>query len=54
LDWIKDLPDDCTLEDIQYRLYVRQKIQRSLEAAAKGRVKTHSQVKKRLSRWLAK
>ena len=54
MDLIKELPDDCTLEDIQYKLYVRQKIQRSLEAATKGRVKTHAQVKKRLSKWLVK
>ncbi len=54
MDLIKELPDDCTLEDIQDKLYVRQKIQRSLEAAAKGKVKTHAQVKKRLSKWLAK
>jgi predicted transcriptional regulator len=54
IELIKDLPDDCTLEDIQYKLYVRQKIQRGLEAAARGKVKTHGQVKKRLSKWLAK
>ncbi len=54
IDLIKELPDDCTLEDIQYKLYVRQKFQRSLEAAARGKVKSHAQVKKRLSKWLAK
>lgn len=54
IELIRELPDDCALEDIQYRLYVRQKIQGSLEAAAKGRVKTHAQVKKRLSKWLVK
>ena len=54
LDLLKELPDNSTLEDIQYQLYVRQKIQRSMQAAAEGRVKTHAQVKKRLSKWLAK
>ena len=53
LDLVKKLPEDCTLEDVQYQLYVRQKIQRSMEAAAAGRVHTHEQVKKRLSKWLA-
>jgi len=53
MDLIKELPDDCTLEDIQYELYVRQKIQRSLEAATKGEVKAHAQ-EKRLSKWLVK
>ena len=34
LDLAKKLPDDCTLEDVQYQLYVRQKVERSMEAAA--------------------
>jgi predicted transcriptional regulator len=54
LDLVKKLPDDCTLEDVQYELYVRQKIERSMEAAAAGRVHGHEQVKKRLSKWLAR
>ena len=53
LDLVKRLPDDCTLEDVQHELYVRLKVQRSTEAAAAGRVHSHGQVKKRLSRWLA-
>ena len=35
------------------RVYVRQKLARSMEAAAAGRVLSHEQVKKRLSKWLA-
>ena len=53
LDLVKELPADCTLEDVQYQLYVCQRIQRSIEVAAMGRVHTHEQVKKRLSKWLA-
>ena len=30
---LENLPDDASLEDIQYHLCVRQKIQRGLEAA---------------------
>ena len=54
LDLVKKLPPDCTLEDVQYQLYVRQKIDRSMLAAASGRVTNHEQVKKRLSKWLAR
>lgn len=53
LDLVKRLPDDCTLEDVQHELYVRQKVERSMEAAAADRVHTHGQVKRLLSRWLA-
>ena len=54
LDLVKKLPADCTLEDVQYQLYVRQKIDRSMAAAASGRVTSHEQVKKRLAKWLAR
>jgi predicted transcriptional regulator len=53
-DVLKQLPDDCTLEDVQYQLYLRQKLEKSRTAAAQGRVVPHEEVKKRLSRWLAK
>jgi predicted transcriptional regulator len=54
LELVKNLPADCTLEDVQYQLYVRQKIDRSMLAAASGRVTSHEQVKKRLAKWLAR
>ena len=54
LDLVKTLPDDCTLEDVQYQLYVRQKVERSVQAASAGKVHSHDQVKKRLSKWLAR
>lgn len=54
LDLVKQLPESCTLEDVQHQLYVRQKIERSLEAAAAGHTQSHEQVKKRLSKWLAR
>ena len=53
LDLVRKLPADCTLEDVQYQLYVRQKIDHSMLATASGRVTSHEQVKKRLSKWLA-
>jgi predicted transcriptional regulator len=49
---LDNLPDDASLEDIQYHLYVRQKIQRGLSAAERGRTITHDEVVRRMSRWL--
>lgn len=54
MDLVKQLPEDCTLEDVQYQLYVRQKLEHSLEAAVQGHVHSHEQVKKRLAKWLAR
>jgi predicted transcriptional regulator len=48
------MPDDCTLEDIQYQLYLRQKLEKSRAASVKGRVVPHEEVKRRLSKWLAR
>jgi predicted transcriptional regulator len=47
------LPEDCSLEDVQYQLYLRQRLQKSVAAAA-GRVVPHDEVKKRLAMWVAK
>jgi hypothetical protein len=52
LELVKTLPDECTLEDVQHQLYVRQKLERSMAAAAAGKVHTDRQVEKRLAKWL--
>lgn len=51
---LKCLPDDCSLEDVQYHLYVLQKIQRGLKDAEEGRIYTQEQIKKKMSKWLGK
>jgi predicted transcriptional regulator len=51
---LQNLPDDASLEDIQYHLYVRQKIQKGLTAAKQGRTIPHEEVVRRMSRWLEK
>jgi predicted transcriptional regulator len=49
---IDNLPDDCSLEDIQYTLYLQKKIQRGLDDLDKGHVISHEEMEKRMSRWL--
>jgi hypothetical protein len=51
---LEQMPDDCSLEDVQYQLYLRQKLDRSRLAAAEGLVVSHAEVKKRLSKWAGK
>ncbi len=46
------LPEDCTLDDIQYHLYALQKIENGLKDADAGRVITQKEVEKRMSKWL--
>jgi predicted transcriptional regulator len=48
------LPENASLEDIQYHIFVRQKIQQGLDDAEEGRVVSHSEVQQRLAKWLTK
>lgn len=48
------LPEDASLEDIQYHIYVRQKIQQGIDDADAGRVVSHAEVQRRLAKWLTK
>ena len=45
---LKKLPDSCSLEDIQYHLYVVQKIRRWLDTANSDGVLSQDEVEKRL------
>jgi predicted transcriptional regulator len=54
IDLLNQLPDDSTLEEIQYHLYVRQKIQRGLQDVDQGKVQTQEEVENRMKKWLAK
>ncbi|HEY3998880.1 MAG TPA: hypothetical protein VGO93_08465 [Candidatus Xenobia bacterium] len=51
IELVKALPDDCTLEDIQYRLYVHQKIHSGLAAAERGEVISQEDLEKMASEW---
>lgn len=51
---LKELPDDATLEDIQYHIYVKQKIAQGLADVHAGRVMSQEEVEKRFARWLDK
>jgi len=49
---MKHLPKDSTLEDVQYGLYVLEKIKRGLEDVEAGRTLTQDEVEQRLAKWL--
>jgi hypothetical protein len=51
---LNNLPDDCSLEDIQYHLYVLEKIRRGAERADTEGTMTQAEVKERFSKWLTK
>ena len=45
------LPDDASLEDIQYHIYVRQKVDQGLADGDAGRVVSHDEAMRRLDPW---
>jgi hypothetical protein len=56
IELIKKLPDDITLNDIIYHLYIKQKIIKGIQDIEQGKAIPHEEVmekaKKRLEEWL--
>ena len=46
------LPDDASLEDIQYHIYVRQKIDHGLEDVEAGHTLSEEEFDQRMGKWL--
>ena len=46
------LPDACSLEDIQYHLYVLEKVRRGLEDARDNGAISQQEAETRLKKWL--
>jgi predicted transcriptional regulator len=52
-DLLDRLPDDCSLEDVQYHLYVLQSIERGRADVDAGRTVSHEDVARELrKKWL--
>ncbi len=48
------LPDDCSLEDVQYHLYVVEKISRGIERAEKEGALSQYEVERNFREWITK
>jgi predicted CopG family antitoxin len=46
------LPEDCSLEDVQYHLYVIEKIKHGLQVAESQGTLSQEEVENRLKKWL--
>ena len=49
---LNKLPDDCSVEDIQYHLYVLDKVRQGLDDARLNGTVSQAEVESRLSKWL--
>lgn len=56
INLIRKLPEDATLDDIMYHLYVKKKILIGIQEIEQGKIIPHDQVmddaKKNLEKWL--
>ncbi|VAW93706.1 hypothetical protein MNBD_GAMMA21-3054 [hydrothermal vent metagenome] len=48
---LKKLPDECTVEDVQYHLYVLDKVQHGIATAEEQGALSQDDVEKRLHKW---
>jgi len=46
------MPVDCSYDDIQYHLYVLQKIKKGLADVKEGNVYTQSEMEERMAKWI--
>jgi predicted transcriptional regulator len=51
---LDQIPDDSSFEEIQYHIYVREKIERGLKDIKEGRVLSHEEVERRMAKWLGR
>ena len=50
MEILKALPDNSTLEEIQYHLYVRQRIERGTKDIEQGRTSTQEEMERRMEK----
>jgi len=50
---LEKLPDNCSIEDIQYHLYVLEKVRSGLDDARQNGAISQEDAESRLSKWLS-
>jgi len=51
---LKTLPDDCSIEDVQYHLYVVEKINKGIDRAEKEGTLGQDEMERKFNRWTTK
>jgi hypothetical protein len=51
---IEDLPDELDIDEIMYRLYIRQKLETAEKDVREGRIISHEEVVRETSKWFEK
>ncbi len=48
---LKKLPSNCSLEDVQYHLYVAEKIQKGIKRAENEGTMSQNEIEEKLNKW---
>lgn len=51
-DVLEQLPDDCSIDEVVYRLYVIDTIEKRLQAVERGDAVPQDEAERRLAKWL--
>ncbi|MDI6744603.1 MAG: hypothetical protein QMD07_04405 [Thermodesulfovibrionales bacterium] len=54
LDLIKDLPEEVDIDEVMYRLYLRQKLEAAEKDVREGRLISQEEVIKETSKWFTR
>ncbi len=54
LEIVKELPEEVDIDEIMYRLYLRQKLEAAEKDVREGRIVSHEEVVKETSTWVKK
>jgi hypothetical protein len=49
---LDSLPDDASLEDVQYSIYVRERIERARKEASEAKMVDEDEIERRMRWWL--
>jgi hypothetical protein len=52
IDFIKNLPENLTVEEIAYKLYISEKLSRAQKQMENGNFISHEDAKERMKKWL--
>jgi hypothetical protein len=52
INFIKSLPDDLTVEEIAYKIYIDERINKARKQIKEGKYLNHDEAKERLKKWL--
>jgi hypothetical protein len=52
ISYLEKMPDDCSLEDIQYQLFVKEKISRGIKRTESQGATSQQEIEEKYKKWI--